>query len=452
MTEDDDFHIGLYENGHWAWNDRLEQMIYVSHRHPQEEEVPLDFYLAPTNHMQFREDVDLVEQMRYRRHFQRKLLPGHPDIISLQDIKDLVIYTAPVNFLSSRLINMLHTPTGERFLRALVLYCAYSLQVTEQMVLRNLELETKIRTTDSGILEDELRDNLSDIRVLVAKEYCVILTGADDMKPFHHMGPMKDKRSLPGKDARTFDIFVRLCVQIVYLALGRRNLHQIEIETHRILKSEAFNANESKSRARPMELQASQSKTQQKQPAFIQDVIYGKCFRHHRGVFTHSPLLNEIFCPARPVDYRMLGLAVTKYPQLTPRLEFLRMILAGSDKDLVENNIIVGIIGMPRDLFDIMLRFLPPTSSQDKSKSGVIPKMSAAKATASRASSMSAKKSTYAPTYPEIVIPPKTDVELTAPEGFIDEPDVVVPVNEVQRKLWLRRFKSMMKLLKQKRR
>ncbi|CAH1635189.1 unnamed protein product [Spodoptera littoralis] len=389
MTEDDDFHIGLYENGHWAWNDNLEQMIYVSHRHPQEEEDTLDFYMAPTSHMQFREDVDLVEQ----------------------DIKDIVIYTAPVNFLSSRLINMLHTPTGERFLRALVLYCAYALQVTDQMVLRNLELETKIRTTDSGILEDELRDNLSDIRVLVAKEYCVILTGADDMKPFHHMGPLKDKRSLPGKDARTFDIFIRLCIQIVYLALGRRNLHQIEIETHRILKSEAFNANESKSRARAMKVQASQSKTQQKQPAFIQDVIYGKCFRRHRGVFTHSPLLNEIFCPARPVDYRMLGLAVTKYPQLTPRLEFLRMVLAGSDKDLVENNIIVGIIGMPRDLFDIMLRFLPPTSTNDKSKSGVIPRMSAAKATASRASSMSAKKSTHAPTYPEIVIPPKRDVE-----------------------------------------
>lgn len=50
-------------------------------------------------------------------------------------------------------------------------------QVTDKMVLRNRELDTKVRTADSGILEDELRDNLSDLRVLVAKEYCVILTG-----------------------------------------------------------------------------------------------------------------------------------------------------------------------------------------------------------------------------------------------------------------------------------
>ncbi|XP_035431920.2 uncharacterized protein LOC118263835 [Spodoptera frugiperda] len=453
--DDDDFHIGLYENGHWAWDDGEDQMTYVSHIHAQVEEDPADFYYAPSNHMQFREDVDLIEQMRYRRYFQRKLLPGQPDIISLQDVKDLVIYTAPVNFLSIKLINMLHIPTGERFLRALILYCAYTLQVTDKMVLRNRELDTKVRTADSGILEDELRDNLSDLRVLVAKEYCVILTGADDMKPFHHMGPMKNKRSLLGKDAHSFEIFIRMCIQIVYLALGRRHLHQIEIETHRILKSEAFNANESKSRPRAAKVQTSQTEISQ-QPPFVQDVLYGNCSRRHRGVFTHSPLMNEMFCPARPVDYRMLGLGVTKYPQLTPRLEFLRLVVAGTDNDLVDNKIIVGIIGMQRDLFDIMLRFLPPVTTPDKSRSGVIGVRTISGRSITKSStsgrSVCSKKSTQGGTYPEIVIPPKTNVELAAPEGFIEEPDVITPVNEVQRILWLRRFKSMMKLLKRRRR
>ncbi|KAF9800185.1 hypothetical protein SFRURICE_002871 [Spodoptera frugiperda] len=347
--DDDDFHIGLYENGHWAWDDGEDQMTYV----------------------------------------------------------------------------------------------------TDKMVLRNRELDTKVRTADSGILEDELRDNLSDLRVLVAKEYCVILTGADDMKPFHHMGPMKNKRSLLGKDAHSFEIFIRMCIQIVYLALGRRHLHQIEIETHRILKSEAFNANESKSRPRAAKVQTSQTEISQ-QPSFVQDVLYGNCSRRHRGVFTHSPLMNEMFCPARPVDYRMLGLGVTKYPQLTPRLEFLRLVVAGTDNDLVDNKIIVGIIGMQRDLFDIMLRFLPPVTTPDKSRSGVIGRSITKSSTSGR--SVCSKKSTQGGTYPEIVIPPKTNVELAAPEGFIEEPDVITPVNEVQRILWLRRFKSMMKLLKRRRR
>lgn len=46
-----------------------------------------------------------------------------------QDIKDIAIYTAPVSILSPMLINMLHLPTTERFIRAFTLYCQYYLQV-----------------------------------------------------------------------------------------------------------------------------------------------------------------------------------------------------------------------------------------------------------------------------------------------------------------------------------
>lgn len=54
--------------------------------------------------------------------------------------------------------------------------------------------------------------------------YCA---GAGDMKPFHHMGPLKKTRSLLEKDARSFETFIRMCVQVVYLALGRRYFNQI---------------------------------------------------------------------------------------------------------------------------------------------------------------------------------------------------------------------------------
>lgn len=47
------------------------------------------------------------------------------------------------------------------------------------------------------------------------------------MKRFHHMGPLKKRQSLSDKDARLFETFLRITIQIVYLALGRRAFHQI---------------------------------------------------------------------------------------------------------------------------------------------------------------------------------------------------------------------------------
>lgn len=49
----------------------------------------------------------------------------------LQDVKDIALYTAPVHIMSPALINMLHLPTTERFIRALILYTVYYLQVKE---------------------------------------------------------------------------------------------------------------------------------------------------------------------------------------------------------------------------------------------------------------------------------------------------------------------------------
>ncbi|KOB66869.1 Uncharacterized protein OBRU01_20652, partial [Operophtera brumata] len=108
------------------------------------------------------------------------------------DVKDLAIYTAPVNILSPMLINMLHLATTERF-----------------------------------ILESEYADNLSDLRLLVAKEYCTLLIGGGDTRKFHHMGPTKKRKSLSDKDARLFETLLRMCVQMVWLALGRKSFNQI---------------------------------------------------------------------------------------------------------------------------------------------------------------------------------------------------------------------------------
>lgn len=105
-------------------------------------------------------NLNLLLKIRFRRRYQRKLKAGQADVITcqvqestkseidltlllcskisfkykftcndFQDVKDIAIYTAPVHIMSPALINMLHLPTTERFIRALILYTEYYLQV-----------------------------------------------------------------------------------------------------------------------------------------------------------------------------------------------------------------------------------------------------------------------------------------------------------------------------------
>lgn len=45
------------------------------------------------------------------------------------------------------------------------------------MAERMLELHTKVRTPMCDRIENVFRDNIADLRILVAKEYCIMLIG-----------------------------------------------------------------------------------------------------------------------------------------------------------------------------------------------------------------------------------------------------------------------------------
>lgn len=47
------------------------------------------------------------------------------------------------------------------------------------MANRMKEQETKIRTPECDVVEKEYRDNLADVRLLVAKEYCTMIMGLE---------------------------------------------------------------------------------------------------------------------------------------------------------------------------------------------------------------------------------------------------------------------------------
>ncbi|XP_035431791.1 uncharacterized protein LOC118263737 isoform X3 [Spodoptera frugiperda] len=305
--DDDDVIGGLYENGHWAWDEKVNALVFKSDLPEEPPDAP-QLATAILGSVEFREDIDLNEQNRFRKRMQRKAEPD--DVVTLQDVKDVVLFTAPIKILKPYLINLLHLPATERILRALIFYCQYHLQTSDTMNNRTIELMTKIRTERSVEVEMHYMDNLEDLRLLVAKEYSNLINGSGEFAKFHHMGPSKKMRSMNRKESFLFETFVRMSIQIIWIALGRKSFDEIELEVHRMFKSDLFNSAEHKL--------TGDKKIVPRTPHERQ-VLIGHCIVKKYKVDMMSPLINEVHCSKRNIDHRMFGLGIVQYPRSSSR-------------------------------------------------------------------------------------------------------------------------------------
>lgn len=73
------------------------------------------------------------------------------------------------------------------------------------------------------IAEDIIRDDLSDLRSMVSRDYAVLLTGVGDAANFHHMNN-ENNVSLSDRDRRLFEVFVEVTERVIWLALNRKYL------------------------------------------------------------------------------------------------------------------------------------------------------------------------------------------------------------------------------------
>lgn len=157
--------------------------------------------------------------------------PDEPEVITIQDIKDVVLFTANPKDISKEFIMFIHIPSMDRFLRALIVYFQYYLQVWEKILLRREEAKRKLYQPAVTILENIVRDDLSDLRSMAAREYCSLLLGLDDSKEFHHMSNMNND-SLSDKDRRLYEMLICYAVRVVWTALQRRYLGLIGISKY----------------------------------------------------------------------------------------------------------------------------------------------------------------------------------------------------------------------------
>ncbi|CAF4936853.1 unnamed protein product [Pieris macdunnoughi] len=396
MDDEDEVSKSLYEGGHWVWNEEAEELEFISDLRVVEESLEL----LPTSvaNVEFKDDIDLLEQQKFRKYLQRKT--EEIDFVTLQDVKDVVLFTAPLAVMSSSLIKILHHCTTERFLRALTLYTQYYLQISEEMSHRTLELETKIRTENSDKIEMKYREDLEDLRLLVAKEYCIIILGEGSLAKYHHMGVAKTG-SLSKKDAVLFETLVKFSIQIVWIALGRVCYNQIEVEINRLFKSEIFNSAEHK-------LNINYYKHINERERCV---LLGHCVNQGQKLTTRSPLQNEVFCP-RYIDFRQFGIGTIKYPGLSNRLRLLEIYLTQPEQNFEELRLSIGILGLPRSKFDIMLREIKSTlASAASSSSGVARNSMARRASRqSRTSRKSIGSVRPEKLYPDIYLPEQTEI------------------------------------------
>ncbi|GBP33192.1 hypothetical protein EVAR_14873_1 [Eumeta japonica] len=230
-------------------------------------------------------------------------------------------------------------------------------------------------------------------------------------------GHKKKRRSLLDKDARLYETLVRMCVQVVWLALGRKSFNQIgslllyprglygrvvgtcieqELEINRLFKSDVFNAAEHTLKTGYMAKMEREERM----------VLMGECVRPAHKLTTHSPLADEVFC-ARNFDYRSLALGVLNLPNITSRLDYMLTAIGSPEEELRKKSVFVGILGAERSLYDTMLRPIPiQTTESSRSKISVLRVVSSHKFTTTAAAAVVTKL------FPDIVLPTKQEADL----------------------------------------
>ncbi|XP_075223980.1 protein phosphatase 1 regulatory subunit 36-like [Lycorma delicatula] len=176
--------------------------------------------------LKFLEVLDYYEQIQFRRHFMRKSKLYEKDVVILQDIKDVVFYLllTPVPF---KFIRFFHTAEVDNFLRGLILYFQYFLEIWDDVQYRCQNVK-KLKHPVGIEREMVVTQNLSQLRCIVARDYFLILLGAGSCKRFHHLSN-KQNKSMGDRDFRLLENLFFFSIRVVWIALMRNNMSIIEV-------------------------------------------------------------------------------------------------------------------------------------------------------------------------------------------------------------------------------
>lgn len=158
----------------------------------------------------------------------RKVAPTEPNVVILQDIKDVVMFLV-VNPISIEFINFFHEPVVDRFLRSLIIYFQHYIEIWEDLCQKRVATAKKAPNPQAAGGRIRQSDEMENLRSLVGREYCDILIGARDTLTYHHMMTGKKSssdepsgQSQGEKDLRIYETLIRMSHKVVWIALQRK--------------------------------------------------------------------------------------------------------------------------------------------------------------------------------------------------------------------------------------
>lgn len=213
--------IPQYVSGQWTWLNRSECIRFQQN---PIDKLPDCALPAPRLKfgIQFKDYMDEVEEDLFLEQFARPDFSKDSDVITIQDIKNVALFTAPRNAFSRNFIKFVHLPTVDEFFNDLIIYFEHFLKLVEFLIIRRDEVKTKILDMRSVRLEQMLAEYLVQHRLLLAREYAKIVIGFKDTGKFHHLAN-KSKQSKTEKDSAFYETFVCFCTRIVWIAMHRKS-------------------------------------------------------------------------------------------------------------------------------------------------------------------------------------------------------------------------------------
>ncbi|XP_066592167.1 protein phosphatase 1 regulatory subunit 36-like [Prorops nasuta] len=343
------------EESYFTWDENNKKLILVGYQ--QIKEVPSigqendsrkadsqKLYCPHANlFLEFRESLTPIEKIKFRKRYQRKSSTKETDIVYLKDIKDLVLYLllSPVN---NQFKAFFQVPLVDRFLRACIIYIQAYTDIWEKMQQEYAATLKQLPNPLTGGKRGQYARQLQIIRHVLGAVYAELLLAFQHGNLYHHMISgnkeiLSNSRPSNEKDLRTFEILFGLTHRIVWVALQRKYFNLIELELHRIFRTDIYNI-----AARNL---LSNSKLKNMLESDM-NVLQGSYMFSKHKLLRNTPLLHDL-----------LHLSTDKEDTSnnSPEAQILywKNALIVKEKELSQLQIKIGILGEDRSNFDLML-------------------------------------------------------------------------------------------------
>ncbi|KAH8381627.1 hypothetical protein KR093_009673 [Drosophila rubida] len=327
----------IYHSGIWSWDNETDRLHFEPHKDLEDSK---ERYIV-TNGYRFLRTLNAAEEKVFREEYVRDKTTFDDDVIAISDVRNLVLFLMPKEFLKLKFIDFMHRPAVRNVLHALIIYFEYFLRMVEFVLIRRDEVEgdkSQIQSEQTNEMKRIFSIYLSQYRMLVARNYSQILKGEGEMQEFYHM-KQNMHISASQKDRIFHEHFLAVTIQIVWITMHRRAHHVIEMEMNRLFCSEHF------TKHRPEYL---------KYTPVERSFLYGRRNKVVNYRLQRSPLIQELEYVVDE-DLPILWIGERLYRGDNIRIATIELEYIVPDTQLHMIDVAHGILGNPKRLYNTIL-------------------------------------------------------------------------------------------------